>query len=119
MARQTLRFEINLNGGCDIDTLLKRLCNLVEARIRAVVPLKNYRNHPDEDEPYYWVLDYEQASTQALVHAAELWLEVPKAATSVCSNPTDYTEATHCIVEELAKKASTRMHAKLQERYWR
>ena len=108
MARQTLRFEINLDEGCDIDTLSKRLCNLVEARIRAVVPLKNYRNHPDDDEPYYWVLDYEQASTQALVHAADLWLEVPKAATSVCSNPTDYTdiphEATHCIVEELAKR---------------
>ena len=58
MARQTMRCKIDQDGGCNIDALSKRLCDLVEARIQALVPSKNVWNDVDKTEPY-WRLDYE------------------------------------------------------------
>lgn len=112
LARQTILFEIDRDGGSNLDGLIDKLCNLVEARIKALCPLKKWY---EVDEKTHWSLDYEKGSTQTLLQAATLWLEVPKAAKRAYVNPTDYGDnahdAIHCIVEELAKRGEL-IHAR-------
>mmetsp|Transcript_14387 Transcript_14387/g.22193 ORF Transcript_14387/g.22193 Transcript_14387/m.22193 type:complete len:310 (-) Transcript_14387:151-1080(-) len=106
-ARQALRFQIGSDGGSNLDELSKRLNDLVEARIQAIMPSKIVCDDDDEMEPD-WELDYEKASLRALLQAAMLWLEVPKAAKSVYVSPTECTDnphdATRMIVDELASR---------------
>jgi len=106
-ARRAIRFQISRDGGGNIDELCGMLYELVEARIRAFVPSENRWNDAEKTEPY-WVLDYGAATVQALLKAATLWLEVPKAATSVFANLSDFNDnphdKSHCIVDELAKR---------------
>ena len=106
-ARRALRFQISRDEGGNIDELCGMLYDLVEARIRAFVPSENRWNDAEKTEPY-WVLDYGAATLQALLKAATLWLEVPKAATIVFANLSDFNDnphdKTHCIVDELAKR---------------
>ncbi len=103
-ARQALRFQIQSDGGSKLDELSGKLEDLVKARIQAIVPSKKVIYGEDP----YWELDYEKASLQALLQAAELWLEVPKAAKSVYVNPSECSDNPHDdirqIVDELANR---------------